>query len=109
MAPELTCEQVGSNQVKLKWKAPGNIGRYHIVVSRGDNNSVLRFVDLDYSKYTELDLDATEGVMEYTFNYDEPIDPENGVKLKFEIYGIRKTESGKEQNSATSSKAIVLK
>ena len=109
VAPDLHCEQVGKNQVKLTWKAPENIEKYHITVSRGDNNSLLRFVDLDYSKYTELDLDAAEGDMEYIFTYDEPIDPENGTKLKFDIYGIRHDSSGREQMSSGSSKTVVVK
>lgn len=108
-APELNCEQVGANQVRLTWKAPANIESYHIVVSTGDNASLLRFVDLDYSKYTEFDVAAAEGDMEYIYTYDKDIDPENGVKMKFEIYGIRHTSAGGEQKSATSVKTIVVK
>ena len=47
--------------------------------------------------------------MEYVFTYDEPIDPEHGIKLKFKIYGIRKTVSGEEQISATSSRTLIIK
>lgn len=109
IAPELNCEQISANQVKLTWKAPTNIESYHVVVSTGDNASLLRFVDLDYSKYTEFDVSATEGDMEYIFTYDKDIDPENGVKMKFEVYGLRHTASGGEQKSATSAKTIVVK
>lgn len=109
VAPELNCEQISNNQVKLTWKVPANIESYHVVVSTGDNASLLRFIDLDYSKYSEFDIDATEGDMEYVFTYDEDIDPENGVKMKFEVYGLRHTASGGEQKSATSSKTIVVK
>lgn len=107
MAPSLECEQISKNEVKLTWKAPGNIDKYHIDIFRGNNESLLRFVDMDYSKYKEYNIEATEGEMEFVFTYDEAIDPENGIKLKFEIYGIRNASG--EQKSATSSKTIVLK
>ncbi len=109
VAPALSCEQIGSNQIKLTWKAPANIETYHITVFTGDNASLLRFVDLDYSKYAEFDVPATEGDMEYLYTYDKEIDAENGVKMKFEIVGIRHTASGGEQKSAVSSKTIVVK
>ena len=108
-APELTCEQIGLNQVKLTWKAPVNVEKYHITVSTGDSSSLLRFVDLDYSKYAEFDVDAIESDMEYVFVYDKEIDQENGLKMKFEIFGLRHTASGEEQKSATSTKTILLK
>ena len=129
VAPALTCEQTGTKQVKLRWKAPANIEQYHITVYTGDNNSILRFVDLDYSKYAEFDIEASEGDMEYIYEYDKDVDPENGLdinivvpglidtkidmgnglKMKFEIYGLRHTDSEAEQKSATSSQAIILK
>ncbi len=109
IAPSLNCEQIADNQVRLTWKAPENIERYHITVLRGDNNSLLRFIDLDYSKYTEFDVSAVQGDMEYIYIYDDSIDSVNGTKLKFEIYGIRRTTTGGEQRSATSSKTIILK
>ena len=62
-------------------------------------------MDLDF----KFDVEAQEGEMEYIFNYDEELDPENGIKFKFEIYGIRHTSSGGEQKSAVSSKTITLK
>ena len=109
VAPSLACEQTGAKQVKLSWKAPANIEQYHITVYTGDNNNLLRFVDLDYSKYTEFDLEASEGDMEYIYEYDKDVDPVNGLIMKFEIYGLRHTESGAEQKSATSSQTIILK
>ena len=109
VAPELKCEQTGNKEVKLTWKAPANIERYHITVYTGDNNSLLRFVDMDYSKYAEFDIDAVEGDMEYTYTYDKDIDPVNGIKMKYEIYGIRHTGSGAEQKSAVSASTIVVK
>lgn len=54
-------------------------------------------------------IEAVEGEMEYIYTYDKDIDPENGLKMKFEIYGLRHTASGGEQKSATSSKVIILK
>jgi len=109
VSPELAYEQTGDKQITLKWKAPANIEQYHIVVYTGDNNSLLRFVDLDYSKYFETDVDASEGNMEYVFDYDKEIDPENGVKIKFEVYGLRHTGTGAEQKSAVSSQSLILK
>ncbi len=47
--------------------------------------------------------------MLYTYTYDQPIDPENGTNLKFEIYGIRHAADGTEQRSAASAQTIVLK
>lgn len=109
VAPELSCEQIGNNQVKLSWTAPSNIESYHITVLTGDNNSLLRFVDLDYTKYTEFDIPAETGHMEYVFTYDKDIDPDVGVKMKIEIYGIRHTANGSEQKSAISSKTLIIK
>ena len=109
VAPELKCEQTGNKEVKLTWNAPANIERYHITVYTGDNNSLLRFVDMDYSKYAEFDVDAVEGNMEYIYTYDKDIDPVNGIKMKYEIYGIRHTGSGAEQKSAVSASTIVVK
>ena len=109
VAPELICEQTGDRQVKLTWKVPANIEQYHITVYTGDNNSLLRFVDLDYSMHTEFDVDATEGNMEYIFTYDKDIDPENGLKIKFDIYGLRHAENGDVQKSAPSSQALIMK
>lgn len=108
IAPELNCEQIGDKEIKLTWKASSNIEKYHVIVFTGDNASLLRFVDLDYSKYEEFDINANEGEMEYIFTYDKAIDIENGIKLKFEVYGLHYTVSGGEQKSATSTKTIVL-
>lgn len=109
VAPELTCEQTSANKVLLKWKAPDNIEQYHIVVSTGNTESLLRFINLDFKKYTEFDVAAVAGDMEYEFTYDEDFDPDNGIRIKFEIYGLRHTDSGAEQKSAVSSKILVLK
>ena len=62
-----------------------------------------------YKKFKEFDIACKPGNMEYTFTYDQNIDPENGTKLKFEIFATRKTEKGAEQKSATSAQTIILK
>ena len=69
----------------MTWDSPKEIGNYHVVVSAG-SGSLLRYVNLDFKKFKEFDIPAKSGKMEYTFNYDQNTDPENGTKLKFEIY-----------------------
>ena len=109
VAPSLACETVLPNIVMLSWQAPANIESYHITVYKGDSGSLLRFIDMDFDKYTEFDVDSVEGAMEYTYIYDEDIDPDDGIKLKFEIFGIRHDLSGKEQVSSSSSQIVNLK
>ena len=108
LAPELECDAVDSNTVKLEWEAAKEVESYHVTVYSG-SGSVLRFINLDYKKYDEFDVPAAEGDMQYEYNYDGSVDPENGVRLKFEIYGVRHTANGAEQQSATSSQTVVLK
>lgn len=108
VAPTLKCELGKDKQVILKWPSSEGTESYHVVVYAG-SGSLLRFVNLDYKKYTEFDVQAKPGDMEYVFTYQDSIDPENGVRLKFEIYGIRHAADGKEQKSATSTQTIVLK
>lgn len=108
VAPSLECSLKGGKDVLLKWEAPEGVENYHITVSAG-SGSLLRFVNLDYKKYKEFDVPAKQGKMEYTFTYDQNVESEDGVKLKFEIYGTRKTEKGEEQKSATSKQTITLK
>lgn len=107
-APTLNCEQMASNQVKLAWTAPASVQKYHITVHVGNNESLLRFVDLDYSKYADFDVEAVPGSMEYTYIHDKDFDLSTGLKIKFEIYGTRKSADGVEQKSATSTQTIVL-
>jgi len=109
LAPALECEQTGATQVKLTWMAPASIEKYHIVVYTGSGSAVLRLVNLGFSKYTEFDVDAVEGRMEYIFEYDQKTGPAGGAKLKFEIWGLRHTDAGEEQKSAVSSRIVVLK
>lgn len=107
-APSVICEQVGSNQVRLSWTAPENIEKYHLSVFAGDNNSLLHFVDLDYKKLSEEDIISAAGPMEYLYTYDGTSDNDAAIRLKFELYGIRHTQSGDEQKSAVSSVTVVL-
>lgn len=108
VAPALECELGKDKQVVLKWYSPESIESYHVIVYAG-SGSLLRYLNLDYNKYSEFDIKAIPGNMEYVFTYQDSIDPENGVKLKFEIYGIRHTANGEEQKSATTTQTIVLK
>ena len=108
VAPVLDCTLGSNKQVSLKWASPQGVESYHIVVSAG-SGSLLRFVNLDYKKYSEFDVQAKPGAMEYMFTYKDNIDPETGVKLKFEIYGIRHTATGSEQKSATTTQTIIVK
>lgn len=108
IAPVLVCEETGNNSVRLTWNAVEGVESYHITVSKGDNESLLRFIDLDYSKYAEYDLPAVAGEMEHLFTYEDEINPETGMKFKFEIYGIRHTGSGDEQKTAASSKSLTI-
>ncbi len=108
VAPSLECSPGDDRQVILKWPSQEGIKKYHIIVSAG-SGSLLRFVNMDYKKYKEFDVEAATGEIEYPFTYEEDIDPENGVKLQFEICGIRYAEDGSEQKSAATKQTIVLK
>ncbi len=107
-APSLKCEVSNKNQVTLKWNAADGIESYHISVFRGDG-SLLKFVNLDYKKIEEFDISAESGSMEYVYTYDETIDSEAGVDLKFEIYGSRFTAEGEEQKSASAAQTVHIK
>ena len=106
-APEITCK-ADQKDVKLTWTAADKVDEYHITVYTG-SGSLLRFVNLDYKKLTEFDVPAEPGVMEYTYTYPNEIDPENGVKLKFEIYGVHHVPGKADQQSSTSNQSITLK
>ena len=108
VAPSITCEQTGSNTIDVKWTAADGVETYHIIVYTGDNDSLLRFVDLDYSEYASYDIPVESTDMVFTFTYNEEVDPENGEKVKFEIYGIRHAENGEEQKTSTTKKATKL-
>ena len=106
-APDLECEVGKNNQIILTWTSPKEIESYHITVSVA-SGSLLRFVNMDYEKHTEFDVQAKSGNMKYTYVYDGEVNPESEVKLKFEIYGIRHAADGTEQKSASSSQEILL-
>ncbi len=108
-APTLVCEQTDTNQVRLTWPASPNVEFYHVTVFEGNSGSLLRFVNLDYKKLSETDLPAEAGTMEYLFNYDKEYDSDAGLRLKFDVYGVRHAASGSEQRSQTTSQMIVLK
>lgn len=108
IAPALDCTPGDKGQVTLKWACAPGVESYHVLVSAG-SGSLLRLVNLDFNKYAEFDVPAKAGDMEYVFTYKDPIDPENGVKLKFEIYGVRYAANGEEQKSATTKQIVVAK
>ena len=107
-APSLQCEAEDQNRVLLKWTVAEGVESYHIKVSVG-TGSLLRFVKLDYKVYEEFIVDVEPGDMDYTYTYDQQVDPENGTNLKFEIYGIRYAADGSEQRSASTTQTITLK
>ena len=108
MPPLLTCSADGDNTVKLRWKADDNVQAYHITVYAG-SSSVLQVLKRDYKMLTDFDVPVAEGEMEYYYQYDGTEDSENGVKLKFEIYGVSVASDGAQKRSATSSQTIVLR
>ena len=107
-APALECTNDNCSSVLLKWVSPAGVESYHITVSAG-SNSLLKYVNLDYNKYEEYVVPSEPGEMEYLFEYKDNIDQETGVKLKFDIYGVRHASDGTEQKSATSSNSITIK
>ena len=108
VAPSLDIEIEENNQFILKWTAPESIESYHVNVYT-EGESLLKYINMDYKLYSEIDITAEAGNMEYTFTYDQPIDSEKGLKLKFEIYGLRHTTNGEEQQSAKTTQTIEIK
>ena len=108
VAPSLTCETADEKSVRLAWAAENGVESYHITVYAGDSESLLRFVDLDYKEYAKIELPAATGEMEHVFVYKDEIDPAAGVKLKFEIYGVRHSASGEEQKTAVSVQTLTI-
>lgn len=108
VAPTLSCVQTGPSSLLLTWMPEPSIEYYHVTVYSGDNASILRFVNLDFKKYAEHELRSTGSQMEFAFTYPEAVVVEDGQKLKFEVYGIRRTAAGEEQKTATSSHIITL-
>lgn len=108
-APVISCVQSGSDAVTLTWAATAGVQNYHITVSTGDNDSILRFVDLDFTKHSEFDIPADTEAMEFVFVYDGEIDPEAGEKIRFEVYGVRYAANGEEQKTSTTTQTITIK
>ena len=107
LAPELNCEAVGPKEVRLTWNAADKVDSYHITVSAG-SGSLLRLVNLDYKKIAEFDVPVTADALEYTYTYAGALDPDNGVKLKFEICGVHHVPGQPDQQSSTSSRTVLL-
>ena len=107
-APILTCEQIDLSKVRLSWKASVGVSKYHITVFIGNQSSLLSYVNLDYKKYTETDVLVEKEDMEYIFEYQGDI-PDDGLKLKFEMIGIRYTDNGDEQKTAKTIQSISTK
>lgn len=108
VAPALTCEHGDTNEVILRWSSPAEVESYHITVSVA-SGSLLRFVNLDYKKFEEFDVEADPGEMSYTYQYNQNGGSDSSTDLKFEIYGIRHTADGAEQKSASTEKMISIR
>lgn len=109
LAPDLNAEQINNNQVKLTWSAPESVDEYLLTVYEGSSKSLLRFVDLDYKKVFETDIDVYSDKMEYIYTYDLTTGNEPAVRLKFEICGVHRNTSGEGLKSAVSRKSIEMK
>lgn len=107
-APSLTCEQTGDGGINLVWTVADGIDKYHITILKGDDKSPLKYVNLDYKKYAEADVEDLKAGEEYQYTYLDEAGAEQGDRFKFEIYGVHMTSDGKEQKSSTSSKSIVI-
>ena len=107
-APALSCSQADEGQVQLIWPVSPNVEAYHITVYTG-SGSLLRFVNMDFRKYAEFEVPAVGDEIVYLYTYDGEYDPAEGVRLKFEIYAVRRTADGQIQKSETSSKTITLR
>ena len=106
-APEVNHQIISENQVKLSWTAVSGIESYHLLVQITDNSSLLRFVDQNYKKYTELDIPVSDASsMEYLLNFDENSGITPDSKFKVEVYGVRHTADGKEQRTAVTTSVI---
>lgn len=106
-APEFFCEAISDNKVRLTWIATSGVESYHIVVYAG-SGSLLRFVNLDYKKYQEFDIQATDEKMEYVYEYGDELVTDTGVRLRFEINAVRHTANGTEQKSSVSKESIQI-
>ena len=104
-APSLAYE-ISGEQVRLNWPSAEGVNNYHITIYVG-NGSLLRFVNLDYKKYSEIDIPAEANSTEYTFDVSEAAG-DAGIRLKFEVYGVRYTANGSPQQSAVSTQTVII-
>lgn len=107
-APTLNCEQKDKKQVVLTWIGVEGVSHYRITIFKGDNTSLLRFVNMDFTEFTSFEIEAENGEMEYIFTYDGEIDPTNGEKFKFEIYGLHTATDGSKQTTSTTTQIITM-
>lgn len=108
VAPVLTCEDMKGGTVRLNWMAAEGVEEYCVVVYEGDNDSLLRYVNLDFSKTSEELLPAVDGEMEFTYVFDAEIDPDIGERLRFEVYGLRYAANGDVQKSSVSTQIVTI-
>ena len=106
-APELSCEALPNNRVRLTWIAASGVETYHIVVYAG-SGSALRFINMDYKEYKTTDVPATAGQMEFDFEYGDELVTDNGVRLRFEINAVRHAADGTEQKSSISKQVFKM-
>lgn len=109
VAPMISCSQTGENEVELTWNAAEGVVSYHVTVYKGDNASLLRYVNLDYTKYAEYDIPVDAETMDFVFAYEGEVDSVDGERLKFEVYGVRIAANGDEQRTAMTTKAFVIR
>lgn len=108
-APVLTCEPLDNRSVRLSWQAAEKVETYHLSVYAGNNDSLLRYIGMDYELREERDITATAGEMSYTFNLRDGEEiPDEGLRFRFELYGLRHAENGSEQKTAVSKEEYVI-
>lgn len=66
----------------------------------------MRYVNLDYKKYTELDIEDFEDNVEFSLSFDDGSQFESGDRLRFEVYGISYTADGEEQKTSTTTVSV---
>ncbi len=94
-APEIFCQAGSETELSISWDPSPDIDAYHITVYLGNEKSLLKYANMDWTKADEAYLDVSGGPMEFVY----PV-PDGSPRLKFEVYGVRYTEDGSEQNSA---------
>lgn len=109
VAPEVEHQIISDNQVQMSWTAVSGIESYHLLVQVTDNSSLLRFVDQNYKKYTELEIPVSDAPqMEYLLSFDEDSGITPDSRIKVEIYGVKHAANGEEQKTATTTSVISM-